>query len=369
MSIAESSESTSADTRVSPAATGLRRGGARRRHARRRAAAERSIPVRRLLSRPAEVTTDWIVPGDPIFSHLLATLSAVFPNGEDFFVASVRRHRDAVADDPSLKAQVKGFIGQEAMHGRAHRALNTRLAELGYHTDRADRVIARLCDLILRSRPRRLAIAVTAAAEHYTGLLGESALDHEPTRRILFGQESIEPLICWHALEELEHKNVAFDVMESAGGGYPIRVAGFVVTTGVLAGYVGIEWGRAVFEDRRRITAEHRRRFSSNFARQRLVSWWFLRKSLAFLRPGFHPDDTHTDDLVREWRARLADVAVATKASTAGEAARSPATERRERVTKQSCGRGPAGRAWKGAPDRAGSGTGPPPAGRGRREG
>ncbi|MGB3409918.1 MAG: metal-dependent hydrolase [Microthrixaceae bacterium] len=113
-----------------------------------RPSTSRQIPVRQLQTNPSEVTTDWIVPGDPIFSHLLATLSAVFPKGEDFFVASVRRNRDAVA-------------------------------------------------------------------EHFTGLLAEAVLDHEPTRHILFGQESIEPLMSWHALEELEHKNVAFDVQRS----------------------------------------------------------------------------------------------------------------------------------------------------------
>ena len=219
-----------------------------------RPSADRHIPVRRLRVPPDVVDSDWIVADDPIFSHLLATLSAVFPNGEDFFVASVRRHRDAVADNPVLKAQVKGFIGQEAMHGREHRALNRRLAEVGYNTVRADRAIQRICNLILKARPRLLAIAATAAAEHYTGLLAETALEHEPTRKILFGQESVEPLICWHSLEELEHKNVAFDVMVAAGAGYPIRAAGFLATSTALAGYVGVEWGRSVFEDRHRIT-------------------------------------------------------------------------------------------------------------------
>ena len=277
---------------------------------RERPSADRKIPVRKLQTDPTAVDEGWIVPGDPIFSHLLATLSAVFPNGEDFFVASVRRHRDAIKDNEELRAQVKGFIGQEAMHGREHRALNARLAEMGYNTVRADKVVGAICDRILTMRPRTLAIAATAAAEHYTGLLGETALEHEVTRKILFGQEAVEPLICWHALEELEHKNVAFDVMVAAGTGYPIRAAGFFITTGVLAGYVAVEWGRSVGEDWSKITKQHRHRFVGNLKRQRLLSWWFLKNSFAYLRPGFHPDDTQTDELIEEWRVRLADVAV-----------------------------------------------------------
>ena len=278
-----------------------------------RPSSTRRIPVRRLDVDVAAIDdASWIVPDDPVFSHLLATLSAVFPRGEEFFVASVRRHRDAVADDPQLRAQVKAFIGQEAMHGREHRALNVRLAAMGYRTERADRTIGRLVDAIFRARPRRLAVAATAAAEHYTGLLAEAVLGHEPTRRILFSQDSVEPLIAWHALEELEHKNVAFDVMQRSGGGYPIQVAGFLVTSGVLAGYVALEWGRAVVEDRHVITRAHRRRFLHDLRRQQLISPWFLRSALTYLRPGFHPDDTDTDELVEEWRTRLAEVTTVT---------------------------------------------------------
>lgn len=282
-----------------------------------RPSATRKLPVRHLQTAPDVVDDEWIVEDDPIFSHLLATLSAVFPNGEDFFVASVRRHRDAFEDNPAMKAQVKGFIGQEAMHSREHRSLNKRLAELGYYTVRADKTIGRICNAVLRMPPKQLAIAATAAAEHYTGLLGETALDHEPTRKILFGQESVEPLICWHALEELEHKNVAFDVMVASGAGYPIRAAGFFVTTGALAGYVVLEWGRAVFDDRKKITSKHRRQFLHNFPRQELISPKFIAKAFGYLRPGFHPDDTDTDALIEEWRVKLADVAVVKKSAAA----------------------------------------------------
>jgi uncharacterized protein len=285
----------------------------RRRSRRRRAArpsASRRIPVRKLGVDPSTLDVErWVVDDDPIFSHFLATLSAVFPRGEDFFVASVRRHREAVADDPVLKAQVKGFTGQEAMHGREHRALNARLAELGYNTVRADRTIGRLCDLILALPPSTLPVAATAAAEHFTGLLAEAALGDDRTREILFGHEVIEPLIAWHALEELEHKNVAFDVMEEAGAGYPTRVAGWMVTVGVLAGYVALEWGRSVWAIRDEITPLQRQRFLHNLPRQKLLSPWFVRHGLTYLRPGFHPDDTNTDALVEEWRVRLADTA------------------------------------------------------------
>ena len=71
-------------------------------------------------------------------SHVVTNLSAMFPEGEDFFVRSVRNYREQITD-PELKKQVAGFIGQEAMHGREHRSFNVRLGEIGYPTREVDR--------------------------------------------------------------------------------------------------------------------------------------------------------------------------------------------------------------------------------------
>src|SRR6266513_6375439 len=100
----------------------------------------REVPTRRMSfdTAFAQVPRHFADDGDLILSHVAAALSAVFPDGEDFFVRSVRRFRDQVTD-PALKRQVAGFIGQEAMHGREHRALNDRLDELGYPTKRFER--------------------------------------------------------------------------------------------------------------------------------------------------------------------------------------------------------------------------------------
>lgn len=124
---------------------------------------------------------------------------------------------------------------------------------------------------------------------------------------MLFGHPDIESLIAWHALEELEHKNVAFDVLDQADGRDPVRIAGFGVTIVALAGYVVLEWARAFAADRRHIGSAERRRFVRNLRRQRLLSPRTVQHALRYLRPGFHPDDMDTDGLVHEWRRRFAD--------------------------------------------------------------
>ena len=93
---------------------------------------ERHVPTRRVSFEESlrNVPKHFAADGDLIESHLAVCMSAVFPDGEDFFVRSVRHYRDRITD-PALKRQVAGFIGQESVHGREHRALNDRFAELG----------------------------------------------------------------------------------------------------------------------------------------------------------------------------------------------------------------------------------------------
>ena len=255
------------------------------------------IPVRRPNVDLAQADIErWIVPGDPLFSHLLAALSAVFPNGEDFFVESVRNYRSKVEDDPEMKARVKGFIGQEAMHGREHRAFNVRLAELGYPTVALDRDILRSARRLQRL-PKPVQLAITSASEHFTSVLARAVLTDEQTRRTLFPAPDGELLITWHALEELEHKDVAFDLLQTVSRSYVLRMLGLFLAA--------VGYARGVLADRQYLSRSALRRNRHNFRHQQMVgprSWLAIA---GYIRPGFHPRHIDTDALVVEWRERL----------------------------------------------------------------
>src|SRR3954468_16510272 len=184
----------------------------------------RKVPTRRisfeesLQGLPKHFAAD----GDLILSHLAAGLSAVFPDGEDFFVRSVRNFRDQITD-PHLKRQVNGFIGQEAMHGREHRAFNDRLDQLGYPTKRFERFTKQGLAMRERLLSPLTNLAATAALEHFTATLAELVLSSQETRD-LFGHDEVRNLFVWHALEESEHKAVSFDVDKAVGGSERARV-------------------------------------------------------------------------------------------------------------------------------------------------
>jgi uncharacterized protein len=267
--------------------------------------AARKVPTRRvsfeerLRGMPKHFAHD----GDLIASHVTAALSALFPDGEDFFVRSVRKMRDQVGD-PELKRQVAGFIGQEAMHGREHRALNDRLDELGYPTKLVERITRRGLALRERFMSDLSNLAATAALEHYTATWAEVLLT-SPEVRELCGHEGIRDLLLWHALEESEHKAVAFDVYRAVGGRERLRVFAMNLVTVTFVGGLVIQVVLSLAGDRatyRRgaLLASWRRIRRTPFLSRE--TWRRLR---AYNRHDFHPDDRDTTALVQHWREEL----------------------------------------------------------------
>src|SRR3954447_20634917 len=131
-------------------------------------------PTRSVPTRPMEFDASlddlpkhFAADGDIVMSHVLAVLSSVFPDGEDYFVRSVDAVRGRI-EDPQLREDVEGFIGQESMHGREHRVLNERLAELGYPTRAIGMYVQKLTSLRDRFQSEKTNLAFTAALEHYT---------------------------------------------------------------------------------------------------------------------------------------------------------------------------------------------------------
>lgn len=265
----------------------------------------RVIPTRRvdLDETFADLPKYFAANGDLLLSHFAVALSSVFPPGEEYFVRSVRHYRDQITD-PDLKRQVAGFIGQESVHGREHRAFNRRLAELGYPT----LYVERITDRILRLRERIMSpksnLAVTAALEHYTATLAEALLSDTEIQS-QFGHDGARNLFLWHALEESEHKAVAFDVYRAVGGTERMRrVTMNVMTVGFISG-IALQMVVSLAMDRHAWSLRRLRKSWKRFTASPLISKAVWRKLRDYNRPGFHPDDYDTTELEERWRAKL----------------------------------------------------------------
>lgn len=160
----------------------------------------------------------WWHGGNPYASALYDALSATFPKGEAFFVESVRQFRDGA--DPKLAGEIRAFTTQEAIHSREHLAFNRRAAESGYDLAPLERQVIKRLDLT-RTKPPIVSLAATMALEHFTAILAHELL---ADARHLQGADADGAMLWrWHAVEEIEHKGVAYDTWLHATRNWPRR--------------------------------------------------------------------------------------------------------------------------------------------------
>ena len=232
--------------------------------------------------------------GSRLATHLANGVNMLFPEGERFFVRSVNHFLDhpAVQADPELVAQVKGFFGQEGKHARAHEDYNDMLRAQGYPVDRfLDRVDRVSYGWLEQRTPPQLRLAMTAAAEHFTAIMAENAFGKQ---LLALAHPTMRELLLWHAAEEIEHKAVAFDVLQKVNPSYPLRLAGLAVSTVML----GAWWilGTASLLRHEKITlaelrAEARALRAARGDQDGIGRRVFGRGIREYLRPGFHPSD------------------------------------------------------------------------------
>ncbi|MEJ7635726.1 metal-dependent hydrolase [Aeromicrobium sp.] len=265
----------------------------------------RDVRTRRIrFSYPEGSLQRHCVDGDLVMSHVIAVLSATFPPGEDFFVRSVRNFRDRVTD-PELNRQVGGFIGQEVTHGREHRELNRRLQEMGYPTHRIARFVKWALSDAEKRMPRMLCLAYTAALEHYTATIAEALL-RKPEAQRLLGDTEVRSILLWHALEESEHKAVAFDVYRAAGGTERMRIWGFRIMSFGLLGLVVIATALSMMlTDRSTYNPIRLVRSLAAIRHSPFLERDVIRHLRAYTRKGFHPDDIDSTDLLERWTVEL----------------------------------------------------------------
>lgn len=245
------------------------------------------IPVRRMDFRFDDAIPELWFGGDPVRTMLLTGLSCTFPEGERMFMRSVRHFQERIRS-PLLQKQVKAFIGQEAHHGKEHQAFNDMMARKGLPIDKIERFTKTgLSRQEALMSPEHM-LAKTCALEHFTAMFAEMLLEHPELIDDI--DERLKPLWMWHAVEESEHKAVAFDVYQEQVDSYWIRVSEMALTTVLFSTFSTMhaitliraskaaKQSRYTLADRARGLWQHREIFA------RLGKHY-----LEYYRPDFHP--------------------------------------------------------------------------------
>lgn len=176
---------------------------------------------------PEDIPEFWYA-NDPFRTVLAYALSGGFPEGERFFIDSVRYFQDRI-QDPELKRAIRSFIGQEGHHSKEHHALNEWIESRGYPVSRIHQDVGKMMRLYRKYLSPERQLAKTAALEHFTAIMAEHYMLN------LEELGSMDPrmakLWAWHAIEEAEHKSVAFDVFKTVSNNEWIRLSEMVTTT------------------------------------------------------------------------------------------------------------------------------------------
>jgi predicted metal-dependent hydrolase len=250
-------------------------------------------------------TARWWHGGDPVATAFFNSLSASFPQGETFFIDSVRHYRDRV--DGPLREQIAAFIKQEAAHTREHVVFNKLIKNGGYDMTAMDAEIRSRMDLA-RSRRPLVQLAITVALEHFTAIMANNLLTDKDTLRGV--PEEVLRLWQWHAIEELEHKAVAYDTY-------------LAVTKELSASKRWLLRSHVMLLISLQFWHSNLQRMADFFRQDGIDTprtWWrvftylwfapgVLRKIflpyLSFFRPNFHPWDHNDRPLIAEFERRL----------------------------------------------------------------
>lgn len=185
------------------------------------------IPVRRQDFDFSNISNHWYR-GDTAASTIFNAISIVFPAGEKQFIDTVKYYRADVTDE-ALKNDIKGFIGQESHHGHQHEKMNDAMKDMGYSIDKITSFFEKAMVFTNKIWSPYDLLAQTTAFEHFTAMLADRflQLDHKDSN-----SEMIK-VWTWHALEESEHKSVAFDVLNTieARFKYPRRILAYLFAT------------------------------------------------------------------------------------------------------------------------------------------
>jgi predicted metal-dependent hydrolase len=261
-----------------------------------------SFPVRRM-DFNFEHVDKYFYDGQPAMSMFMAAMQAYFPDGEQFFIDSVRHYRPQITDS-QLDKDIGAFIGQEAMHGKEHRLVNVELLARGVNINPPIKHLNHVLDAVKRYAPNRFKLAITASLEHFTAVLGTAMLKNESFVEA-FRDPGLHNLIRWHALEECEHKAVAFDTYMQIGGTYPERVIAMLIATLGIAIAFSSATSYLLYRDQQLGNIRSIAHLGKTLFGRRGLFRPTITEYLDWYRPKFHPNDHDTKALEQFWKVKL----------------------------------------------------------------
>ena len=238
----------------------------------------------------------------PYKTHFMNALSTLFPIGEGQFIKSVMHFQDQIQKEERWE-DVQGFVGQEGAHSREHRRLNNLIGSLGYDLKPLDEDMNDWAGKE-SAKPFKKQLAKTICLEHFTAIMANALLKNN-LETVKDMQPRIKAIWVWHAVEETEHKAVAFNVYKSVGGGYGMRVITMLQATREIMMRIRKRTKYFLKVDNEWNFKNRWEGFKLRWGKKGIFSS-SLRHYFKFFRPGFQPWDINNYYLIEKWKKRYA---------------------------------------------------------------
>ena len=278
-----------------------------------------SFPVRRMNFDFDQVPEYWMS-GSAGLTHFMTGLSALFPDGEKLFIDSVRavRYHPAIKDNEELQKEISAFIGQEAMHTQEHVNFNASAQKFGHDVKTLENYTGRYIKFALTNFTRLVKpfgmtqemvnLTATTALEHFTATIASELL-RNPHIQDLMKDETMSYMWFWHAIEENEHKAVAFDVYEGIFGtglkAYALRSSSLVFAMALIFMLQSYFVLRLLRQDKKLNVKELGMIYKYGYSPSKGIIAGMTKEMLAYFKPSFHPNDLDTVELLATWKAKL----------------------------------------------------------------
>ena len=278
-----------------------------------------TFPVRRMDFNFDDVPEYWANDSAGI-THFMTALSALFPDGEKLFIDSVRavRYHPAIKDNQALQKEISAFIGQEAMHTKEHENFNASAKRFGHDVEKYERETGALIQGARKWFARvvkpfgmtqeMVDLTATTALVHFTATIASQLLVNEHIQKLM-SDPTMSYMWYWHAVEENEHKAVAFDVYEAVFGkgikAYGLRTTALVVSMVLIFMAQSSFVVRLLKEDGKLNLKELGIIYKYAYSPSKGIITGMTKEMLAYFKPGFHPNDLDTVSLLETWKAKL----------------------------------------------------------------
>lgn len=278
-----------------------------------------SFPVRRMNFEFESVPEYWMN-GSAGLTHFMTALSALFPAGEMFFIDSVRavRQHPSIKDNVELQKEISAFIGQEAMHTQEHEGFNAFAQKYGHDVATLDRYTNRAIQTTRKvfaflGKPvgitqEMVDLTATTALEHFTATIASQLLVNNHIQELM-RDETMKTMWLWHAIEENEHKAVAYDVFEGVFGkgikSYLLRTGSLVAAMSILFCVQSYFVFRLLQQDKQLNRAALKDIYTYAYSPSKGIITGMAREMIMYFKPGFHPNHHDTDALLEKWKLKL----------------------------------------------------------------